>query len=144
MKNFTKIVLACGAALSSLPLSQALAADRVGQALAPDMATLERYRWQARPVLIFAPSPEDPSYRAATAQLTALRDGLAERDIVVLVDTDPDAGGALRNRLGAEGFEMLLVGKDGGVKMRAGEVIAPETLFATIDRMPMRQREMQE
>ncbi|MGB2203635.1 MAG: DUF4174 domain-containing protein, partial [Pseudooceanicola atlanticus] len=61
-----------------------------------------------------------------------------------LVDTDPDAGGALRNRLGAEGFEMLLVGKDGGVKMRAGEVIPPETLFATIDRMPMRQREMQE
>ncbi|KGM48838.1 DUF4174 domain-containing protein [Pseudooceanicola atlanticus] len=144
MKNFTKIVLACGAALSALTLSQAQAADRVGEALAPDMATLERYRWQARPVLIFAPSPEDPSYRAATAQLAALRDGLAERDIVVLVDTDPDAGGALRDRLGAEGFEMLLVGKDGGVKMRAGEVIAPETLFATIDRMPMRQREMQE
>ena len=144
MKSITKIVLACGAALSALTLSQAQAADRVGEALAPDMATLERYRWQARPVLIFAPSPEDPSYRAATAQLAALRDGLAERDIVVLVDTDPDAGGALRDRLGAEGFEMLLVGKDGGVKMRAGEVIAPETLFATIDRMPMRQREMQE
>lgn len=144
MKNFTKTVLACGAALSALTLSQAQAADRVGEALAPDMATLERYRWQARPVLIFAPSPEDPSYRAATAQLAALRDGLAERDIVVLVDTDPDAGGALRDRLGAEGFEMLLVGKDGGVKLRAGEVIPPETLFATIDRMPMRQREMQE
>lgn len=144
MKNITKIALACGAAMSALTLSQAQAADRVGEALAPDMATLERYRWQARPVLIFAPSPEDPSYRAATAQLAALRDGLAERDIVVLVDTDPDAGGALRDRLGAEGFEMLLVGKDGGVKMRAGEVIAPETLFTTIDRMPMRQREMQE
>ncbi|MGB2203632.1 MAG: DUF4174 domain-containing protein, partial [Pseudooceanicola atlanticus] len=101
MKRFKKIVLACGAALSALTLSQAQATDRVGEALAPDMATLERYRWQARPVLIFAPWPEDPSYRAATAQLAALRDGLAERDIVVLVDTDPAAGGVLRDRLGA-------------------------------------------
>ena len=38
MKSITKIVLACGAALSALTLSQAQAADRVGEALAPDIS----------------------------------------------------------------------------------------------------------
>ena len=32
-----------------------------------------------------------------------------------------------------QGFEVLLVGKDGGVKLRQGRQVAAETLFAKID-----------
>jgi len=45
--------------------------------------------------------------------------------------TDPDSG-----------FEILLIGLDGGVKLRQDEVIDTETLFARIDAMPMRRQEL--
>ena len=41
--------------------------------------------------------------------------------------------GALRAHLKPQGFEVLLIGKDGGVKLRQERPIASETLFATID-----------
>ena len=46
--------------------------------------------------------------------------------------TDPDSG-----------FEILLIGLDGGVKLRQDEVIDTETLFARIDAMPMRRQELE-
>jgi hypothetical protein len=111
--------------------------------LAPETTDLAAYRWSHRPVLIFAAGAGDPDYLAQTGRLDAAQAGLAERDIVVLSDTRPEAGGALRRLFGIEGFEVLLVGKDGGVKLRRDTPLSAETLFATIDRMPMRRREMQ-
>ncbi|MEI4486725.1 DUF4174 domain-containing protein [Frigidibacter sp. MR17.14] len=109
------------------------------RSLSPDRGDLDDFRWQARPVLIFAPSADDPQYRAAMAALQARSAALAERRIVVLSDTAPEAAGRLRTGFGVEGFRMLLVGLDGGVKMDEARPIAIETLLDTIDRMPMRQ-----
>ncbi len=39
-------------------------------------------------------------------------------------------------------FTFLLVGKDGGEKLRSDSIINLEQLFQTIDAMPMRQSEM--
>ena len=39
---------------------------------------------------------------------------------------------------------MILVGKDGTEKLRAHHVVSAQALFALIDAMPMRQREMRE
>jgi len=39
-------------------------------------------------------------------------------------------------------YENLLIGKDGGVKLKSDAPISNEKLFETIDAMPMRQREM--
>ncbi|WP_407496047.1 DUF4174 domain-containing protein [Pseudooceanicola sp. MF1-13] len=113
------------------------------QNLAPDTSDLSEYRWSHRPVMIFAPSENDDQYEQAMAALQLAQAGLADRDIIVLTDTDPSANGALRQDLNAQGFTMLLVGKDGGVKLRSDDIILPEDLFATIDQMPMRQQEMQ-
>lgn len=41
------------------------------------------------------------------------------------------------------GFEILLIGLDGGVKLRQDKVIDAETLFARIDAMPMRRQELE-
>ena len=38
----------------------------------------------------------------------------------------------------------MLVGKDGTVKHRSGEPVEPDELYALIDEMPMRRREMRE
>jgi hypothetical protein len=112
--------------------------------LPPDAADLDGYRWRNRPVLLFAPSADDPGYAEQRAALQAARAGLVERDIVVLSDTDPAADGALRRRLEPADFEVLLVGKDGGVKLRRQAPIPPAELFGVIDAMPMRRQEMSE
>ncbi|KUF12846.1 hypothetical protein AVJ23_01895 [Pseudoponticoccus marisrubri] len=121
-----------------------MAADELFRPLAPERAELGDLQWQARPVLVFADGPEDQRFRQQMTALRASSDGLAARDIVVLTDTDPSAKGRLRAALAVEGFTVLLVGKDGGVKLRSDEPIATDDLFSTIDAMPMRQREMRD
>ena len=39
-------------------------------------------------------------------------------------------------------YQFILVGKDGGEKLRADTIIDTKQLFATIDAMPMRREEM--
>lgn len=103
---------------------------------------LDALKWRSRPVLVFADDPAGAAYRAQFALLRKARAGVEERDIIVFSDTAPGSSGALRARLKVEGFTLVLIGKDGGVKLRADSPVAPEDLFRTIDRMPMRQREM--
>jgi hypothetical protein len=115
----------------------------------------------ARPVLIFA-SPGD---MRATEQYTALLqhgDASHDRQVhVILVTALPithvEGGGAdpatsiatpaeqeaLRKRFHVrpDAFAVILVGKDGGEKMRSDKPIPWETLESTIDAMPMRQTE---
>jgi len=52
----------------------------------------------------------------------------------------------LRSRYGVSGdsFALLLVGKDGGVKLTRNEPVALDEICALVDRMPMRRREMRE
>ena len=39
-------------------------------------------------------------------------------------------------------FSVLLIGKDGGVKMRRDDIVSTREIFQLIDSMPMRQQEM--
>ena len=48
----------------------------------------------------------------------------------------------LRQGFQPGGFRIVLVGKDGGIKLEQEEVLDPETLFSLIDGMPMRRNEM--
>ena len=41
-------------------------------------------------------------------------------------------------------FRVVLIGKDGGVKLRQEEPISVADLFALIDSMPMRKQEMRQ
>ena len=107
------------------------------RALSPATANLEHYQWRSRPLVIFAPSAQDTRYQKQIALLKQNPMALAERDIVVLSDTDPSQHGRLRAELDPQGFEVVLVGKDGGMKMREKEPITAEVLFSTIDNMPM-------
>ena len=43
-----------------------------------------------------------------------------------------------------DGFQAVLVGKDGGVKARWNELVVPAAVFELVDAMPMRIREMRE
>jgi hypothetical protein len=129
-------------------------------ALAPEKTTtLEALRDQHRVLLIFASSVDDAKLRAQEAELRDHAQEARERDLVVVEVTgghgsnaeesgdamrlaDPDAA---RKRFGVGGqeFTAVLVGKDGGEKLRSRSPLTMERLRTTIDAMPMRQDEMQ-
>ncbi|MEL6373870.1 MAG: DUF4174 domain-containing protein [Pseudomonadota bacterium] len=117
---------------------------------------MQRYRWKNRPLVIFAPSVNDPRAQRQRAIVRVHRRGFLERDMVVLLVTPasvttligrPPALSArqLRARFSAKpgAFRVVLVGKDGGAKRASAQPFSARTLFATIDAMPMRRREMQ-
>ncbi len=120
-----------------------LAALAFGASAARD--PLAAQRWRARILVVSAPSAGDAGLKAQRAALGPVRDGLAERNLMVMeaVGTGPEAT-ALRKRLRLppEAFRAVLIGKDGGSKLVSEEPIPPQTLFATIDAMPMRKDEM--
>jgi hypothetical protein len=69
---------------------------------------------------------------------------LLDRDVVVLVDTDPDAKSDIRRTLRPRGFGIVLIGKDGGIKLRKPAPWTVRELSRIIDKMPMRQQELSE
>lgn len=104
---------------------------------------LDAARWNLRPVLVFAPSGEHPDFLRQEELLAMDAEGLAERDVrVVRVLGDSDAALRTRFRAPMAEFAVILVGKDGGEKLRSSEPVTTGELFALIDTMPMRQREM--
>ena len=118
---------------------------------------LKKYQWKKRLILLFAPSAQDGAYREQVAVLEGSKGGLRERDLLIahLFETgsgqlgndvlSEDEAAALRSEyeVGSGEFTFVLIGKDGTVKRRSQEVVQIEDLFAQIDSMPMRQREMQ-
>ena len=110
-------------------------------------APLDAYRDRARVLVLSAPDAGDAQLKAQRAALGPVRDGVAERDLVVLEAVGSGAEArAMRAALGlpADSFRAVLVGKDGGAKLTAATPIPPQRLFATIDAMPMRRSEMRE
>lgn len=117
---------------------------------------LEAERWKTRPVVVVVAQPGDPLLARLRATLgeTAAREAFREREMVLYTVV---AGEGRRNdqpleqaqtaallqalQLDARGpSAFVLVGKDGGVKMREGPSVDLQQVFAEIDRMPMRQR----
>ena len=116
-------------------------ADRIA-VQAPTEAGLEPFLWRARPIVVFADTPADPAFQQQMAYLAEEAEALAQRDVVVIADTDPGARSAIRQALRPRGFMLALVGKDGGVKLRKPFPWHVRELSRTIDKMPMRQQEM--
>ncbi len=115
--------------------------------------------WKNRVAIVF----DTAATYYATKQLelfTKVQAECDERDLVVfqvLGDTIIGPGGtitdaqkadALRQQYadgyGLKGIMLVLVGKDGGVKLRLRRVVGIQEIFATIDRMPMRRQEMKQ
>ncbi len=119
------------------------------------MTTLAELRDHARPLLIFASRPDDPQLEIQVRTLNEHAAEAHERDLVpvALPYNNPsptpvqfsatDAEAARRRFHVAPGdFTVILVGKDGGAKLRSAKPLSMQKLMDTIDAMPMRQDEM--
>jgi hypothetical protein len=121
------------------------------------IVSLRGLRDTSRPLLIFAPSPSDPQLQIQLRTLRENAAAVAERDVVVIALpyqspsptpatlTDDGATAARRRfHVAPPDFTVILIGKDGGEKLRTHQPISLDTLRSTIDAMPMRQEEMRQ
>jgi hypothetical protein len=118
---------------------------------------LDSLRWKNRVWVLFSPSESDASFQLQKQGLASSAQGVLERDLMVLEIVEQGQSRAgnhllseksvqdIRKRLGVVGgsFQVLLFGKDGGVKLRSSEPVSMKDLFGLIDSMPMRQEEME-
>ena len=105
---------------------------------------LASYRGRTRILVVVAAGDSDPELREQRRIYTSEKEGNRERDLVIVEALDgTELGRMLRRRFDVpEGeFRAILVGKDGGPKLRSASPIGSEKLFDTIDAMPMRQDE---
>ena len=123
--------------------------------MATTAEALTAYQWKKRALIVFAPSASDARLARQKTIVGGFRPAFLDRDVVVVYvaggeathDLGPPPGisaGALRSqfRVSEGAFRVLLIGKDGGVKIDSPAPIAALDLFAEIDRMPMRRDEM--
>jgi len=134
-------------------LSMAQAAEKASVA---DL-DLDSLRWKNRVLVLFSPSEFDASFQSQKQSLASSVEGVLERDLMILeilehgesrVGNQILSGKSvqdIRKRLGVHTgpFQVLLIGKDGGVKLRSSEPVSMKELFGLIDSMPMRRQEME-
>lgn len=110
--------------------------------MADPLQNLDAARWKKRVLVVLAARPDDPLLTAQRNVFAAMGEGAKSRDLV-LVEAIGEEAERLRKRLQAEPMaRVLLVGKDGGVKLSSGSALGAEALYPVIDDMPMRREEM--
>lgn len=122
----------------------------------PSEVDVEQFKWKKRLLLVFAAQSDDPSYAALQREIFTRKNEVEDRDLVIFeivelgaskmhgAELDPRTAASLRKRfdVSPKAFALILVGKDGGVKLRRNDFNGLEEIFRLIDSMPMRQDEM--
>ena len=114
------------------------------------------HQWKKRVIIVSASSPNHIGYREQQALLTHNKKGMKERDLIIYRlynDHWLDSKGQLLSQSEAneirkayqipvDEFMVLLIGKDGNVKMRKNDPVETRHIFSLIDSMPMRKQEI--
>jgi hypothetical protein len=125
-----------------------------------DTVNLMEYQWKNRLLLLFTPSLQAPVYIKLKENLSRQEEEeeVLDRDLLIFHISEsgetnlwnsPQPEGSddsLREKYSIKPgtFTILLIGKDGGVKMRREGRVELNEIFSVIDAMPMRQREMRQ
>ncbi len=99
-----------------------------------------------RQVLLFYTDRGLEKQKAQSKILDAHQKDIGERDIKVQRFSYSETNFAEWKKWNidtASPFTFILVGRDGGEKLRSGEVVSAEKLFGLIDAMPMRKNEIE-
>ena len=116
---------------------------------------LSSHRWENRLLLILVENADHPVYQDQIMELTRDMAGVEDRRLIVYTIKPNEFATGLKksawipsddlytNYKQLEGeFEIILIGLDGGIKLRQAELLKNEKLFAFIDAMPMRRNEL--
>jgi len=106
--------------------------------------TVAQMKWERRVLVVSAPA-DDASLTEQRRILAAWKTNAAARDLTVVeivgdtVRGASDPAAALRRKYHLPAtFTAILIGKDGGEKLRSAKPFPAAALEATIDAMPMR------
>ena len=119
---------------------------------------LTQYQWKNRLLFIFAEDDSHPLFKDLQSQIVAQKAEIDDRHLIVF--EVPAHGPARMNNspldrkeadsirthfdIPSNEFSLVLVGKDGGIKLKREDRVDLSDVFGLIDSMPMRQREMQQ
>jgi hypothetical protein len=105
---------------------------------------LSDFSWLKRPLVVFADTPADPRFVEQMGYISERFDALEARDVVVIIDTDPAARTAIRQKLRPRGFGLVLIGKDGVIHLRKPAPWHVREITRAIDKLPVRQQELRD
>ncbi|MDQ3534139.1 MAG: DUF4174 domain-containing protein [Bacteroidota bacterium] len=115
---------------------------------------MKKYQWKNRVLLVFTPDYEDARFKNQQEIITDNTNAIEERDLIVkiislksdLEEKQFSKAEVLQLRenfsIGNSDYTVILIGKDGTVKLRINDVVQANQLFSLIDSMPMRKEEM--
>ena len=119
---------------------------------------LTHFQWKNRLLLLFAPDSSHPLFDGMRNEILAHQTAVKDRDLVIFEVLERGPSHINQNQLDQETvdvihkrfsvprnrFTLILVGKDGGIKLKRNEQTDLEEIFALIDSMPMRQDELRQ
>ena len=117
-----------------------------------------QFKWKSRLLFLFASEKNDPLFRDLKGEISARKNEVDDRDLVVFeilesgpstmntTQMDPRTAASLRKHfdLPPKTFMLILLGKDGGIKLKRNDRVKLEEIFTLIDSMPMRKDEMRQ
>lgn len=90
--------------------------------------------WEKRPVLVFSNSHLDPNLKQQIKMFASDPNALLSRDVEVFVDDTPEPNSNLRKRFRPKGFLIILIGKDGQIKLRKNTPWSAREITRVIDK----------
>jgi len=106
--------------------------------------TLSDFLWLNRLIIVFADSDRDPAFQRQMELLLERPEALLERDVIVVIDTNPSEQSEIRTILRPRGFSFVLLDKDGVVKLRKPTPWDVREISRSIDKTDLRQQELRE
>ena len=119
---------------------------------------LRQFQWKNRLLFLFAPQRNDRFFSDLLNEIMVNKNEVEDRDLVIFeilesgpsymnsVSLDAQTAAALQDKFDSPPgrFTVILVGKDGGVKLKRQTGTRLKDIFALIDAMPMRQEEIRQ
>ncbi|GAA4106000.1 hypothetical protein GCM10022393_00150 [Aquimarina addita] len=115
------------------------------------------HQWKNRVVLVISDAGDHPIAKKEMSEFNTYADEMNDRKLIVYQITPSQYKIGVENATwkksqtlfekfkSLEGaFEIILIGLDGGIKLRKSEFISSNDLFKTIDVMPMRRSEIRQ
>jgi hypothetical protein len=119
---------------------------------------LTQFQWKNRLLFLFAPDSNNPLFKKLQSEIIAQKAEVEDRDLVVFEvlergpsrmntsQLDRQMADSIRDRLAIPQvtFTLILVGKDGGIKLKRNDQANLDEVFELIDSMPMRKNEIRQ
>jgi hypothetical protein len=134
------------------PMKKLLSMFALALPLTAAAASVDSYAWHNRLLIVFAKDASSSELAKQRTLLSDAKEGMTERDLIPVqvigneVQGASDSADTLRRRykVAPDAFRVVLIGKDGGVKIDSHEPLEPQRVFGTVDTMPMRRQESQQ